>query len=143
MTEGMVFASRLASKIGRSDKQAGIKKENIRLSEIRNGRIDRIKKSLQNIMWKNVGIIRTKKGLKAAIGKIGKLHDKLLQIKKKGINREILEIENMLIVSKIIVISALRRKESRGTHFIKEYPERHDNIWKKHLIIDKKHPLFR
>ena len=113
------------------------------MAGIKNGRLDGIKKALQQTMWKYVGIIRSRKGLNTALNKIKKLEEKLNVIKAGGINKKILELENMLLVGKIITVSSMRRKESRGTHFIEEYPERHDNIWMKHLVIDKKFPKFR
>ena len=61
---------------------------------------------------------------------------------KKGINKDIVELINMLICSKLITRSALARKESRGTHFIKDYPVRNDKKWMKHSIIDKKRIKF-
>jgi len=94
-------------------------------------------------MWRNIGIIRNKKSLNLAIEKIVKLEKKLDIIKTSGINKEIIELENMLLLGKIIAIAALRRKESRGTHFIEEYPDRHDNIWTTHLTIDKEHSKLK
>ena len=88
-------------------------------------------------MWKNAGIIRNKKGLILAKEKVRKTEKKLKPISEIGINREVQELNNMILLSKIIIYSALRRKESRGTHFILEYPERYDNIWKKHLTVNK------
>jgi len=35
----------------------------------------------------------------------------------------------MLIVSKIIINSALKRKESRGLHYVKDFPEEKMNIY--------------
>lgn len=140
MTEGLVFGSRLVQKIGkevRKEKIKEIKLPDIALASIKNGRIDKLKKQLQDSMWNNVGIIRSKKGLNLARKKIEKIEKIFDIIKTDGINKNIIELENMLLLGKIIIIAALRRKESRGTHFIEEYPERHDNIWQRHLTIDK------
>jgi succinate dehydrogenase/fumarate reductase flavoprotein subunit len=94
-------------------------------------------------MWEKVGIIRVKKELVEAEKKIRKMVERLNIIKIAGVNKEIIELDNMLLVANIIIISALRRKESRGTHFIEDFPERYDNIWQKHLTIDKSHDKLK
>lgn len=66
-----------------------------------------IREDLKRLMWENVGIVRTKEGLKRA------LH----QIKKW--ERETFGSENMLLVARLIVQSAIKRKKSLGAHFIK------------------------
>ncbi len=146
MTEGMVFGTRLIEKI-RKELNKGristIETREIAISPTKNGRITKLKRLLQEIMWRNIGIIRNKKSLNLAIEKIVKLEKKLDIIKTSGINKEIIELENMLLLGKIIAIAALRRKESRGTHFIEEYPDRHDNIWTTHLTIDKEHSKLK
>ncbi|MCK5283754.1 MAG: L-aspartate oxidase [Nanoarchaeota archaeon] len=142
LTEGMVFGTRLIGKIKKEIKKDKIIRTKIRDNTVyheKNGRIKKLRKQLQNIMWQHAGIIRSKKGLKIAHIKIDKIKKKLDIIKNQGINKEILELNNLIRLAKIIIISALRRKESRGTHFIKDYNERHDNIWQMHLTIDKEH----
>ncbi len=142
MTEGLVYGTRLAEKIRKEvkkEKVLGKETEDRLITSVRNGRVEKIKKLLQGIMWQQVGIIRSKKGLVAALGKIKKLEAKLKKLVKESTNKEVQELKNMLLLGKIIIINALRRKESRGTHFILDYPERHDNIWKTHLVIDKKY----
>ncbi|MBD3163934.1 L-aspartate oxidase [Candidatus Woesearchaeota archaeon] len=142
ITEGLVVGARLAKKLagGRIAKK---KLDKIRLAKEKNGRLDKMKKQLQKIMWSNVGIIRNKKGLNSALEKIKKIEARLRVIKKKKVNEKIVELENMLLVGKIIAIAASRRKESRGTHFFQEYHERYDNIWQRHLLIDKEHYKLR
>lgn len=65
------------------------------------------KKTLQQTMWKNVGIIRSKKSLLEAqktIQQLAKLaHD--------------FELKNMLTTAELITKSALRRKKSIGCHY--------------------------
>jgi len=45
------------------------------------------------------------------------------------------EIRNMATVAKLIIKSALARKESRGLHYIIDYPDRNDHIYRKDTII--------
>jgi len=46
-------------------------------------------------------------------------------------------LQNMLIVSRLIVVSARKRKESRGVHHRTDYPKTDNTHWKKHIVIKK------
>jgi L-aspartate oxidase len=88
------------------------------------------KQELQEIMWKNVGIIREQAGLKKANQNIERLYTFLCQGEDPLVY---LEMVNMLTVARIVVQAALWRKESRGGHFRSDYPQRDDIRWIKHM----------
>ncbi|MBI4994342.1 L-aspartate oxidase [Candidatus Peregrinibacteria bacterium] len=67
----------------------------------------RTKKILQQTMWKNVGIIRSKTSLLEAKKTVNQLTEKAHAI----------ELKNMLTVAKLIIKSALQRKKSLGCHY--------------------------
>lgn len=94
----------------------------------------KIGQRLQRIMWENVGIIRSRESLKEALKEVSKF-DYILGLEfqdDKG-----LELQNMLMVSRLIIQSALKRKESRGAHFRLDYPQRDDKLWKKHIVVKR------
>ena len=82
--------------------------------------IPAMKKELQEIMWENVGILRTEKSLMTAIEKLGDLRMKFKR-NIKCLNKEEYEFKNMLTTAMLIATSALKRRESRGAHYRLDY----------------------
>ncbi len=101
-----------------------------------------IKKELMETMWANVAIIRNEDGLKSALNKIGELKIKSLDMKVpegSGYNKNLLdalEIENMLTVASLVIQSALVRRESRGSHYREDYPQK-DKRWDRSIVLNK------
>ena len=80
-----------------------------------------LKTKLKNLMWDNVGIIRSESSLKNALQNINKMKQDFKR-NRKCINTEEYEYRNMLTVAGIIIESALNRTESRGAHSRADYP---------------------
>jgi len=101
-----------------------------------------IRKELQEVMWKNVAIIRNEEGLKIAITQIKELKDMLADMKVPAIDvynkdlQDALEAEKLLEVALLTAESALIREESRGAHFREDYPETQDE-WKKSIVLNR------
>jgi len=101
-----------------------------------------IRKELQEVMWKNVAIIRNQEGLKTAITRIKELKDMLADMKVPAIDvynkdlQDALEAEKLLEVALLTAESALIREESRGAHFREDYPETQDE-WKKSIVLNQ------
>lgn len=81
-----------------------------------------LKSELKNLMWDNVGIIRTEEGLLEAKSKLEVLKNNFNRT-RKCFNVEEYEYRNLLTVAELIIDSALARKESRGAHSRADYPE--------------------
>lgn len=79
---------------------------------------------LCSLMWDDVGIVRSTKQLENALQKIELL---LLEVNEYyssfRITVELIELRNLVENARLIVLSALSRKESRGAHFMKDYPQ--------------------
>ena len=43
------------------------------------------------------------------------------------------ELQNLLTVARLMIGSALAREESRGTHYRRDFPERDDTKWQRHV----------
>lgn len=101
-----------------------------------------IKKELQEIMWKNVAIIRNKHGLETAVNRIKELKEMVSNLRVPIVEtynkdlQDALEVEKMLEVALLVAESALIREESRGAHYREDYPETKDE-WKKSIVLNQ------
>jgi succinate dehydrogenase / fumarate reductase flavoprotein subunit len=96
---------------------------------------------LKATMSENVGIFRAEKPLVAALDEIRELR---LAYRRAFIygscNRYcqemvvLVEFEYMLDIAEVIVLGALRREETRGSHYRRDFPVRLDDLWLKHTI---------
>ncbi len=84
--------------------------------------IELMKQNLKDIMWENVGIIRSAESLNKAKEQISKLKKGFLRNRKCS-SKEEYEYRNMLNVAALIVEAAFNRKESRGAHSRSDYPK--------------------
>lgn len=116
-----------------------------------------IMKALRDLMYEKVGVIRDEEGLKEALEAIRELEKQASHMRitrGRVYNKELvdaLDLENMLLLAKIITKSALKRRESRGSHHRTDYPRQDDKKWRMHTIARmdggkikfKKHPVSR
>lgn len=83
-----------------------------------------IKREIQDLMWRKVGLIRERTGLMAACEEL----DRLSSRAPAGRSR------NFVQLARLITTAALWREESRGGHFRSDFPTRNDEKWRIHSL---------
>ena len=103
-----------------------------------------LRENMQRLMTEQCSVLRNGQTLEQT-------HLMICQLKKRYLNvgltnksrvfnyelQEALELNNMLRIAEVIVFSALQRRESRGAHFRRDYPERNDEEWLKHTFVNE------
>ncbi len=93
---------------------------------------------IRRIMWNYVGIVRKKSRLviaKQRIEEIKKEIDKI--VATYSVTSNLLELRNITLVALLIIEASLKRKESRGLHYILDYPEIDDTQEKWNVFFYK------
>lgn len=81
-------------------------------------------KELRHLMWDYVGIVRTNKRLERAKRRIEMLASEIQDYYGNfHVTKDLLELRNIVTTAELIVTSAMARKESRGLHYIADFPE--------------------
>ncbi len=94
------------------------------------GGLYRLRERLDDLMWDRVGISREAEQLAAALGELDALAAELEETGVAGESRAFnltwhdwLNLENLLLVSQSIAVSALAREDSRGAHYRSDFPD--------------------
>lgn len=113
------------------DGAAGAMEENVLISH----NWDQIRR----LMWNYVGIVRRSKRLLLAQRRIVPLLEEIKDhFDDYLLTDDLIELRNIAVISGLIVQSASLRKESRGLHFVVDYPSRDDINFCHDTIVQKK-----
>ncbi|SMC51174.1 FAD-binding protein [Sporomusa malonica] len=103
-----------------------------------------IRDRLAEIMWNNVGVFRTGAEMEEALKVVDRLMTEYQAIEVPDQNKiyntafvNYIELGSMLTVAKTVVLGALNRKESRGSHCRADFPNRDDADFLKHTIVSR------
>ena len=127
LLECMVFGHKASEDINKKKYSVNIPnhikiaKKKIATSTISKNELIKIQKEIQKEMYAKVGIQRNKAELLKLNSFIQSLYIKIRHTESKS---AVLlgEITNMLITAKLITDNALKREESRGTHYRNDFP---------------------
>lgn len=79
---------------------------------------------LRHFMWDYVGIVRTSKRLERAAHRIALLTQEINDYYRNfRVSNDLIELRNLVLTADLIVQSAQARKESRGLHYSRDYPD--------------------
>jgi aspartate oxidase len=121
LLEGLVVANRLEKNLENLDKQT----EPV-ISNTPTKLIDgTVRKEITATTTKGAGAVRNETGLKNTLEKLAQISNKTTHAS----STQSWEASNLLTVSTMIAQAALRREESRGSHWRSDFPHRNDERW--------------
>ena len=82
--------------------------------------------AVKELMWRQVGLIRSEGGLSKALEKVEELLSNLKTFRPAR-PRAWVTLKSALTVAEVVINSAILRKESRGAHFRSDYPGEDDD----------------
>ena len=89
-----------------------------------------LRKQLQDLMWEEVGVMRTEAGLNRGLKGIAQVSDALMDVGVDDGNlafnltwHDWLNLRSLCDVSEVITKAAITRENSRGAHFREDFPE--------------------
>jgi L-aspartate oxidase len=92
--------------------------------------------AIRRLMWNYVGIVRTEERLLLAKKRISTILEEIEHHYWKYIlTADFIELRNIAHVARLVIESALRRKESRGTHFMADYPQKNDALYRRDTVL--------
>ncbi len=98
----------------------------------------RLTRQLQEIMWRDGGILRNQKGLAQTLDTVRDIQNQAygssLQAPPDEIQR-VLELRYAAATAELILEAAQKRQESRGAHFREDFPKQDDENWKGALQV--------
>jgi L-aspartate oxidase len=93
----------------------------------------KVRADLQECMWEQVGIVRTKESLIRALRALAAWLD---QKCAASLSQPEIELNNMLTVAQLIALAAKLRTGSIGAHYREDYPQK-GRGWKVHWVLGR------
>lgn len=136
LLEGLVFGARAGATMqGELDEglgKAGVSRAAAAAGE-QHADAEPLIQEIQQLMWNNVGIVRTRQGLSEALQQLQAWEARV----PTPVSRRHCEAGNIHTAALLITRSALARLESRGAHYRTDYPAHDDVKFKKHSLVTK------
>jgi len=146
LLEALVFARRVLAH-ARAPKRPGSSGRPLREEEpgrppAAAGQLARLRDQVRRCTWENVGIVRSDAGLAKACQELGSAALEVEALCQRcAFGTELFQLRNMATVAELIARAAQMRRESRGGHFNRDYPERDDANWRRYTLMGMQGPL--
>ncbi|MCK9518635.1 MAG: L-aspartate oxidase, partial [Dehalococcoidia bacterium] len=88
--------------------------------------------AVQRLMWEHAGIERSRDGLEAGLAEA-----EGWTIAPEPADRAGFERRQMSVLARLMLRAALRREESRGAHFRRDFPQRDDEHWQRRQVFHR------
>ena len=133
LLEGLVYGSRAGRAMREVEKRAARPRQP--KAAYSNGPVDAGMEELigqiQDLMWNEVGIVRTRLGMQKAVKTLEEIAPKLAHPKTRRWH----EAANLHLAASLVARSALAREESRGAHYRIDNPDHDDKKYLKHSVV--------
>ncbi len=126
LLEGLVVANRLEKNLENLEKQTDPVESSTKTTLIEG----KSRKEITATTTQGAGAVRNANGLKKTLEQLAQISLKTTQ----SSSTQSWEASNLLTVSTVIAQAALRREESRGSHWRSDFPQRNDQRWLVRII---------
>jgi len=134
LLEGLVYGTRAGKAMREELKQAKKPASMPQKAASQNGPVDagveELIGQIQDILWTDAGIVRTRSGMQGAIKTLEALAPRVAHPR----TRRAWEAANLHLAGLLVVRAALAREESRGAHYRTDYPMHDDKKFLKHSV---------
>ncbi len=141
LLEALVYGAR-AGKAMREEARPGSRTSRQAKAVYSNGPVDvgieEVISQIQDAMWNDVGIVRTRTGMQRAIKKLEELAPKVAHPRTRRTH----EALNLHLAATWVARSALAREESRGAHYRMDCPDHDDRKFLKHSVVKSDRVMF-
>jgi L-aspartate oxidase len=135
LLEGLVYGARAGKAMREELKQPRKSANAPKKAATQNGPVDAgvedVIGQIQDAMWNDAGIVRTRIGMTEALKKLEALAGRVAHPN----TRRAWEAANLHLAGSLVVRTALAREESRGAHYRTDYPTHDDKKFLKHAVI--------
>lgn len=98
--------------------------------------VQELRRQLQEAMWRGVLVVRRNEGLLKTLDELENIRSDSSKANVGDINdlRSVIELENLIDVGLVITRAALRRTETRGSHYREDFPTTTPS-WRKRILM--------
>ena len=141
LLESLVYGAR-AGRAMREERRPNTTTVNAPRAAYSNGPVDAVTEGLisqiQDLMWNDVGIVRTRVAMQKAIKSLEEMAPKVANPKTRRGH----EAANLHLAGLLVARSALAREESRGAHYRIDCPDHDDKKFLKHSVVRGEKVVF-